>query len=130
MRIQGRASPIVVCLLVVTVATAPGCRSMHTVKPDITAQQANPWSVEPGDDIRVTLKDGRTLRLTVASVESDAIVAREGPRVAFTEIQTLERRQFSAPRTAGLVVGGVLAALLALAVAVVAAMDSAWTSGS
>jgi hypothetical protein len=129
MRIHGRASPFVACLLVVAVATAPGCRSMHTVKPDITAQQPGRWSVKPGDDIRVTLKDGRTLRLTVASVEGDAIVAQEGTRVPFTEIQTLERRQFSAPRTVGLVAGGVLAALLALAVAVVAAMDSAWTSG-
>ncbi len=129
MRIHGRASPIVACLLVVTVATAPGCRSMHTVRPDTTAQQPSQWSVKPGDDIRVTLKDGRSLRLTVASVDSDAIVAREGARVAFTEIQTLERRQFSAPRTAGLVVGGVLAALLALAFAVVAAMGSAWSSG-
>lgn len=129
MRIHGRASPFVACLLVVTVATAPGCRSMHTVKPDITAQQPDQWNVKPGDDIRVTLKDGRTLRLTVASVESDAIVAQEGTRVAFTEIQTLERRQFSAPRTVGLVAGGVLAALVALAVAMVAALSSGWSSG-
>jgi hypothetical protein len=49
--------------------------------------------------------------------------------VAFPEIQTVERRQFSAPRTAGLVVGGVLAALLALAFAMVAAWGSAWSSG-
>ncbi len=129
MRIHRRASPFVACLLVVAVATAPGCRSLQTVKPDTTPQRPDPWHVRPGDDIRVTLKDGHTLRLVVASVDSDAIVARGGTRVAFTEIQTLERRQVSAPRTVGLLVGGVLAALLALAFAMVAAMGSAWSSG-
>lgn len=129
MRIQRQASSLVAGVLVAAIATAPGCRSMHTVKPATTADQPVAWTVKPGDDIRVTLKDGRTLTLVVAAVETDAIVAREGTRVAFSEIQTLERRQFSGPRTAGLAVGGILAALLALAFAMVAAMGSAWSSG-
>lgn len=118
MRIQRQASSLVACVLVATIATAPGCRSMHTVKPDTTAQQPAAWKVKPGDDIRLTLKDGRTLRLVVAAVETDAIVERQGSRVALSEIQTLERRQFSAGRTVAAIAGGILGALVMLTIVV------------
>lgn len=109
--------------LAVLLATAPvastGCRSLRPVTPETTAAQPA-WNVRPGDDLRLTLTDGRAVTCTVAAVESGAIVAKDGARYPFADIRQVERREVSGGKTAALVGGGVLGALLAGAILVIA----------
>lgn len=109
--------------LAVSLAAAPatsGCRSLRPVTPDTTASQPA-WNLRPGDDVRLTLVDGRSVACTVAGVESGVIVAKDGARYPFTDIRAVERREVSAGKTAVAVGGGVLAAVLAAAILVVVA---------
>ena len=108
--------------LVAMLATAPlastGCRSMRPVTPETTAAQPT-WNVRPGDDLRLTLVDGRSVTCTVAAVETGVIVAKDGARYPFADIREVERRELSGGKTAVAVGGGVLGALLAAAILVV-----------
>lgn len=109
-----------VCLLTASVATASGCTSMHRV-PVVTADSPPLGDrIEPGDEIRVTLRDGRQARFTVQRVEQAALIALDGTRYDKSDIVTLDRRKFSGGKTALLVagiVGGVLFFAYAAAVA-------------
>jgi hypothetical protein len=91
---------------------------MRPVTPETTAAQTA-WNVRPGDDLRLTLADGRAVTCTVAAVEAGVIVAEGGARYPFADIRRVERREVSAGKTAALVGGGVLGAVLAAAVLVV-----------
>lgn len=103
-------------------ATAPlvlaGCRSLRSVPPETTAAQPA-WNVRPGDDLRLTLTNGRSVTCTVAAVESDVIVAKDGARYPFTDIREVERREISSGKTAAAVGGSVLGVLLAGAILVI-----------
>lgn len=109
-----------VCLLAILAVSATGCSSMHRV-PVVAAGSAQASDrVGPGDEVRVTMRDGRQARFTVQRVEDAALVAGDGTRYEITDIVTLERRAFSGGRTALLVagvVGGVLFFAYAVAVA-------------
>lgn len=108
--------------LAVLLAAAPvastGCRSLRPVTPETTAAQPA-WDVQPGDDLRLTLAGGRRVTCTVAAVENGVIVAKDGARYPFADIREVERREVSGGKTAALVGGGVLGALLAGAILVV-----------
>lgn len=118
--------------LAVLLATAPvasaGCRSLRPVAPAATAAQPA-WNVRPGDDLRLTLVDGRSVACTVAAVEDGVIVANDGARYPFADIREVERREVSSGRTAALVGGGVLGALLAAAILVVVGTLSILSGG-
>lgn len=109
-----------VCLLTTSAVSASGCTSMHPL-PVVTA--ASPQAIDrigPGDEIRVTMRDGRQARFTVQRVEEAALIAIDGTRYDDSNIVTLERREFSGGKTALLVagiVGGVLFFAYAAAVA-------------
>ena len=109
-----------VCLLTVFAVNASGCSSMHRV-PVVAAGSAPAGDrIGPGDEVRVTLRDGRQARFTVQRVEETALIAADGTRYENADIVTLERRAFSGGRTALLVagvVGGVLFFAYAVAVA-------------
>jgi hypothetical protein len=94
----------VVCILTLF-AVAAGSTSMHRAPVVAGARQPSPSSLHPGDDVRVTMRDGTTARFHVEKVEPAAIVATDGARYEVADIVTLERRQFSGRRTALLLLG-------------------------
>jgi hypothetical protein len=109
-----------VCLVTAFAVSASGCTSMHRV-PVVTADSPQVGDrIEPGDVIRVTMRDGRQARFTVKRVEEAALIAIDGTRYDNSNIVTLDRREFSGGKTALLVagiVGGVLFFAYAAAVA-------------
>lgn len=110
-------------LLAISPVATTGCRSLRPVTPETTAAQPV-WNVRPGDGLRLTLVDGHAVTCTVAAVEAGVIVAKDGARYPFADIRRVERREVSAGKTAALIGGGVLGAVLAAAVLVVAATMS------
>lgn len=117
---------------IIALALAPlsvGCRTMHPVAVQTTASQPPQWTVAPGDDLRLTMNDGRRVRIAVRAVAADGLVDADGRRFAFAEIRAVERREFSGGRTTLLLAGGALAAVFLYMLAWVSAMGSAWASG-
>lgn len=114
---------LVISVLALGPASA-GCRSMQSLPVQTTASQPAGWGVEPGDHLRLTLVDGRRVRLTVKAVAPDAIVAANDARYPFADVRAVERRQFSGRRTALLAVGGVLIARILYMAAWVASMPA------
>lgn len=108
-----------VCLLTIFAVSVSACTSMHRV-PVVAADPAQIGDkIVPGDEVRVTMRDGRQARFTVQRVEEAALIASDGARYENPDIVTLERRTFSGGRTALLVAGVVGGALFfAYAVAV------------
>jgi hypothetical protein len=65
----------------------------------------NPAAVlQPGDEVRVCLKDGKTLDMRVTQVSSHGLCGAE-ECVRAAEITTVEKREFSPLRTTLLVMG-------------------------
>ncbi len=94
-----------VALLTASALVGSGCTSMHQVPVVAPGPSLTTPMVKPGDDVRVTMRDGRTARFTVGQVDVSAITARGGERYATDEIATVERRTFSAAKTTVLVAG-------------------------
>ena len=102
-----------VALVTASALLGSGCTSMHPVavvapgQPQATttvnAGEAT-TPVKAGDNVRVTMRDGRTAQFTVEQVEVSAITARGGEKYATDEILTLERRSVSAAKTSVLIV--------------------------
>ena len=125
---RGFAKPsLAVVLLTVFALAGSGCTSLHPIPLVTTGAPAATVGIKPGDDVRVTMRDGRKAQFTVESVEASTVIARGGTRYAIDEMTTLERRSFSGAKTAGLIalVGG--AAFLVLLE--IAAAEGALVSG-
>jgi hypothetical protein len=63
--------------------------------------------LRPGDDVRVTFRDGRRVRFEVQAVDDKGLVAKDGARYEADDILLVERRSFSGVKTAILVGAGV-----------------------
>jgi len=61
--------------------------------------------LQPGDHVRVTLVDGKTITFVVSNVDRDALVATDGRRVPYHDISRLETRHLSIVKTTVLVLG-------------------------
>ena len=73
------------------------------------------WTVQPGDEVRVTLRDGRRVRFTVQAVDDRGIVATNRARYETTDILLMERKSFSGLKTGILVAAGIGLTLFILA---------------
>ena len=95
-----------VCVLIAWAVLMGGCTSMHRV-PVIAAPAPRPalLPVNPGDDVRITMRDGQSVRFRVDRVEPDVIIALSGTRYEVADIVTLERREFSGLKTTSLILG-------------------------
>jgi hypothetical protein len=89
-----------VCTLVASSIAMTGCSSMHRVPNTVATSPSSGRHVSVGDDVRVTMKDGRRVEFAVQSVNDEAIVARDGTRYERTDILTIERRAFDLRKTA------------------------------
>ena len=95
-----------------------GCASVHTIEnpsPASIQQQ-----VEPGDVVRVSVKDGRTFELAVEKVEAESLtgstVENRRFRIPYSTIQALEVRDGQADGTSGVVALMVIAGIAVIVV--------------
>ena len=98
-----------VALVTISALLGSSCTSMRPVAVVAPGSPPATTTVQAGDNVRVTMRDGRTARFTVEHVDASAITARGGEKYATNEIVTLERRSVSAAKTA-LLIGGVVGA--------------------
>jgi len=71
-------------------------------------------TVRAGDQVRVTLRDGRQFRFQVLAVDNTGIVAVDHSRYDTADILRLERKSFSGAKTAILVAAGVATFVLVM----------------
>jgi hypothetical protein len=106
----------------VIVTTLVGCTTHRPLRlPGPAAPAALPGAadVEPGQQVRIQLVDGRTLIMTVAEVHEDALISDSGQRIPFASMARLERHEVSVARTVILVgVGLALVIVLVYGIAV------------
>ena len=105
--------PAAFVLLLPILAVAAGCTSMQPVNPqpettlaDTIRQEALP---APGDEVRITGRDGHRLQGKVARVDRELIVLESGHAIRIDNVAALHIRKVSAGRTAAAGVGGWLA---------------------
>lgn len=109
-----KARRILITILCVALSQG-GCQTMRPV--DLSAKEPLIARVGPSDHVRVWMRDGRTLDLQLTAVEPDALVSGD-QRLPVTDIERVERREFSWSRTTLLVVGiGVVTFIAAAATA-------------
>ena len=101
------------CGLTMSVVLMTGCSSMHRVALNAGGRPQVSPQVGSGDQVRLTLRDGRRVRFTVDSVDPAAIIARDDSRTRYeySDILTVERRGFSKAKT-GVLVGGIVGGLV------------------
>ena len=92
-----------------------GCTQIRVVSPASPPTQPPRWLLKRGDHVRLQMTTGERIRITVRAVEADAIVATEGTRYNWADVQLIEHRAFSPMRTVGLAVGIFIAVIVLLA---------------
>lgn len=114
---RGRLGARLLCV-VLSVAVSSGCRTTRPIPPGPGGYQE---SLRPGEQVRIVMRDGAALELTISAVTREAIAGAPrsgGPDVAvpFSRIASIERTEFSAAHTTGLVagVGAAVVAILAV----------------
>lgn len=110
---------IVQCLIVCLIC---GCTTLHPIAnapSDLSQRFGDGGALQPGDQVIIKTVTGTKHGLRVSSV-SDGVIYGDHDSVPFSEIASIDRREFSAAKTALLVVGiagivGVIAALASAA---------------
>ena len=106
-----RSMVIVLCM-----SLATGCT---TLSPLPTGEpQAIREQIRPGDRVRVTTSGGTQHEITVKETTSEQLVG-ESMSVSFSDIISVERREFSSWKTVGLTVGVVAVTLIGLIILLV-----------
>jgi hypothetical protein len=111
---------VIIALICITIPLT-GCQTMRPV--DLATGQPLIAKVQPNDFVRVWMRDGRTLDLTLSAVEADALVSGE-QRLPLKDVVRLERRDIAWTRTILLVVG--IAAVAVVGYALTQPMAPAW----
>jgi len=92
-----RVLPITVILLSAFILN--GCHSLTRVAlPDSTPPPPNAAvfaQLKAGDDVRVTLRTGEKVTFTLAEVQAEGLVAKDGRRYAFSDTRQIERQHIS-----------------------------------
>lgn len=103
-----------------------GCTSLVTIAP-VTDPVAAPFGrLGPGDELELTLRDGRKVDVEIERIEGDTLVSEEGDRYHRSQIAVLRHHQFSEWKTL-LLVGGIGFAAYSVYLAMWAiAIDSFW----
>lgn len=107
---QTLAKPPAIILLLPVLIAGAGCTSMQQINPkpettlaDTIRQEALP---APGDEVRITGRDGHRLQGKVARVDRELIVLESGHAIRIDNVAALRIRKVSAGRTAAAGVGG------------------------
>ena len=107
---------VVLCLIVCVIS---GCTTLHpiaNVPSDLPQHFSDGGVLQPGDRVAITTVAGARRLLRVRSVR-DGVIYGDHDSVPFSEIVSIDRRDFSATKTAVLVVVilGVVGAIAAAA---------------
>jgi hypothetical protein len=86
-----------------------GCTTLQGLS--LTNTQSVKSELQVGDEVRVTRKDGTAVAFDIDSVTDEGI-SGDGTLVAWSDMQQLEVRQFSAGKTIGLIAGLAAAGLV------------------
>ena len=123
-------------LVLISALMMVSCTSFKVIKPDDL--QAG---LKAGDTVKIVTKDGRDMELKIVTITPEALVGSpvssvgtaeagevKDQRVEFSEIAKLEKRDFSAGKTVGLV-AGILAAVAVFVLLLAAAAGALIGSG-
>lgn len=116
-RLRKRKSTAIILISACLILT--GCTTVRTFPLPRAAAEAQASGIRKGDHVMVRLRSGETRDFRVKAIEADALVSRSG-RVAFADIEKLQREQVAIGRTAALVAGVVATVALGLFVHMVA----------
>ncbi|HTG80370.1 MAG TPA: hypothetical protein VL949_00375 [Geobacteraceae bacterium] len=115
-----RSLNLIICRFVslfLCLSLATGCTTLNPLVP--AEPQAIMAQVKPGDEVRLTTRDGRVRELTVQEATGQQLVG-EQERVTLSDITMIERREFSTGKTVGLVCGIIGVVVLAFAISFLA----------
>ena len=118
MGFQRSLASVLACSLLLS-----GCTSLKGIQPATAPGQPIYGPLKSGDTVIVQVRNGDRLKFEVDQIDGETIVARGGTRFTREDIVRLERRAFSAAKTAGLVAGIVGGFVLMLGIAVASAYD-------
>ena len=111
-------------VLLVCMSLATGCT---TFKPMAAANtEVIPSRIKPGDEVRLTTRDGRVREFIIKEVTDKQLVGENESVVDLSDITDIERREFSTGKTVGLV-GGIIGVVLLIVI--IAASNSKGSSG-
>ena len=94
-------------VLLLNASLVSGCT---TLRPVSYEPKSVPQNLNPGDDVRVTTRDGRVLEFTVQEFTEHSI-SGEKERVALSDIVQIDRRELN-PGKSALLIGGIAATAL------------------
>jgi hypothetical protein len=103
-----RARTIAFLSLISFCIIGAGCTTLHTLPRPRSGTDMQSAGLQRGDKVYLKLRTGESRTLRVTTLENDVLVSGK-TRIAFAEIEKIQRPQFSARRTLGLA-GGVVAA--------------------
>jgi protein involved in polysaccharide export with SLBB domain len=90
---------------------------MHPVPAVTGSQPASADPIQPGDQVRVTMHDGRRTAFVGGAVHDTAIIARDGTEYPHDQIAVLERMGFSGANP-GVLIGGLVPGFLFISYAI------------
>jgi hypothetical protein len=111
---MGRVTLLILCLL-----SASGCQSLRPVP--LTADPNWLDTLRPGDDVVLTLRDGRAPEIEVARIEASAIIDDKGTRFETQSITSVRVERADGRRTTALII--LCAAAVGLGVAILLAIE-------
>ncbi|HEX9852392.1 MAG TPA: hypothetical protein VGA68_05235 [Woeseiaceae bacterium] len=79
-----------------------GCTTLRPLS--LSNRQAVQSELQAGDEVKVTRKDGSAMSFGIDTVTDEGI-SGDGTLIAWSDMQQIEVRQFSAGKTIGLVAG-------------------------
>jgi hypothetical protein len=91
-------------VLLLIASLVSGCTTFHPVSYET---KSVPQNLHPGDDVRVTTRDGRVLEFTMKEF-TERSISGEKEQVALSDIVQIERRELNKGKSA-LLIGGIAA---------------------
>ena len=95
------------------ISLTSGCTTLRQINPNprVLAE-----TIQAGDSVRITTRNGVVLELVVQEQRDDQIIG-EHEKVAVPDIAVIEKREYSRGRTAGLITIGVTTTLVVVLMA-------------
>ena len=104
-----RRRTVPAAVIVLSVIMLNGCHSRTRVAlPDSTPPPPDAAvfaELNAGDNLRVTMRTGERVTFTLAAVQPEALVAKDGRHIPFRDVTQLDKRHISPWKTVGLAVG-------------------------
>ena len=106
-----------IAAVLVGTLTSASCSSLKTVRP-VSPGETPRRPVQSGDTVVVLTRDGASARFVVQQIEGQTLIATDGRRFAGSDLVRVERKEFSGPKTVGLIAAIAGGAFLVVAISV------------